>query len=69
MAPEADYGAVDNNLNVFRVGGLKVADLSIAPGNVAGNTMNKTVVIGEKAADIIIRGFEMARNLTCRLGH
>jgi alcohol oxidase len=57
MAPEADHGVVDNNLNVYGVGRLKVADLSIAPGNVAESKMNNAVVIGEKAADIIIRGF------------
>ncbi|KAK2594100.1 hypothetical protein QQS21_008203 [Conoideocrella luteorostrata] len=55
MAAESDFGVVDNNLNVHGVKGLKIADLSIAPGNVSGNTMNTAVVIGEKAADIIIK--------------
>ncbi|KAK2601911.1 hypothetical protein QQS21_004502 [Conoideocrella luteorostrata] len=57
MAAESKFGVVDKDLNVHGVKGLKVADLSIAPGNVAGNTMNTAVVIGEKAADIIIREF------------
>lgn len=57
MAAKDKYGVVDSNLDVYGVKGLKVADLSIAPGNTAGNTMNAAVVIGEKAADIIIREF------------
>ncbi|KID81121.1 alcohol oxidase [Metarhizium guizhouense ARSEF 977] len=57
MAAESEFGVVDNSLNVYRVKGLKIADLSIAPGNVAGNTMNAAVVIGEKAADITIGEF------------
>lgn len=57
MAAESNMGVVDDDLNVYGVKGLKAADLSIAPGNVAGNTMNAAVVIGEKAADIITREF------------
>jgi alcohol oxidase len=50
------YGAVvDPNLNVYGVEGLKVADMSIPPLNVAANTMNTAVAIGEKAADILIK--------------
>lgn len=57
MASESQLGVVDNHLNVYGVSGLKVADLSVAPASVAGNTMNTAVVIGEKAADTIIRSF------------
>jgi choline dehydrogenase-like flavoprotein len=32
----------------------KIADLSIPPGNVGANTNNTALVIGEKAADIIL---------------
>ncbi|KAK4200735.1 putative GMC oxidoreductase [Triangularia verruculosa] len=46
---------VDNNLNVLGVSGLKIADLSVLPGNVAANTNNMAMVVGEKAADIIIK--------------
>jgi choline dehydrogenase-like flavoprotein len=42
-------------LNVYGVGGLKVVDLSIAPGNVGGNTNNTAMMIGEKGADIIAK--------------
>jgi choline dehydrogenase-like flavoprotein len=48
-------GVVDENLSVYGVKGLKVADLSIVPKNVAGNTMSTTLMIGERAADIFIR--------------
>jgi alcohol oxidase len=54
MAPRKENGVVDENLNVYGVQGLKVADLSIPPRNVAANTMNTAVAIAEKAADIFI---------------
>ncbi|KAI3325464.1 GMC oxidoreductase [Xylariaceae sp. AK1471] len=55
MAPREQNGVVDKYLNVYGVKGLKIADLSIAPENVAANTNNTALAIGEKAADIIIR--------------
>ncbi|KAI1302892.1 GMC oxidoreductase [Xylaria venustula] len=55
MAPREQLGVVDKDLNVYGVKGLKLADLSIVPENVAANTNNTALVIGEKAADIIIR--------------
>lgn len=54
MAPREDKGVVDKNLNVWGTKGLKLADLSIIPMNVAANTNNTAIVVGEKAADIII---------------
>lgn len=55
MAPREKFGVVDKDLNVYGVKGLKLADLSIAPENVGGNTNNTALVVGEKAADIIMR--------------
>jgi alcohol oxidase len=52
MGPREEKGVVDANLSVYGVEGLKIADLSIPPRNVAANTMNTAVAIGEKAADI-----------------
>ncbi|KAJ8120096.1 hypothetical protein ONZ43_g3105 [Nemania bipapillata] len=49
-----ELGVVDKDLNVYGVKGLKLADLSIVSENVAANTNNTAIVIGEKAADIII---------------
>lgn len=57
MAPRDENGVVDKDLNVYGVSGLKLADLSIAPQNVAANTMNTALLIGEKAADIILKDF------------
>lgn len=55
MGAREDGAVVDPNLSVYGVDGLKVADMSIPPLNVAANTMNTAVTIGEKAADIIIK--------------
>lgn len=55
MAPREDKGVVAPNLDVHGVEGLKIADMSIPPQNVGANTNNTALVIGEKAADIIIR--------------
>lgn len=55
MAPKEDFGVVDGSLNVYGTKGLKIADLSIPPENVGANTNNTALVIGEKAADIIIK--------------
>lgn len=55
MGAREDGAVVDQNLNVYGVEGLKVADMSIPPLNVAANTMNTAVAIGEKAASIIIK--------------
>lgn len=56
MAPHGETGGVvDGALKVYGVENLRIADLSIAPGNVAANTMSTALLIGEKAADIFIR--------------
>ncbi|MCJ1305645.1 hypothetical protein MMC08_008460 [Hypocenomyce scalaris] len=55
MAPRNEGGVVDKDLKVYGTTGLKLADLSIAPGNVAANTNNTALMVGEKAADIIMK--------------
>ncbi|RYP77333.1 hypothetical protein DL771_001128 [Monosporascus sp. 5C6A] len=55
MAPMQKMGVVDENLSVYGVEGLKIADLSIVPHNIGANTNNTALVVGEKAADIFIR--------------
>jgi alcohol oxidase len=55
MGASEDDAVVDPSLSVYGVEGLKVADMSIPPLNVAANTMNTAVAIGEKAAAIIIQ--------------
>lgn len=54
MAPYEKGGVVSPDLSVYGVEGLKIADLSIPPGNVAANTADTTLAIGERAADIFI---------------
>lgn len=61
MAPRERRGVVDPALNVHGVEGLKVADLSVPPENVGANTNNTALMIGEKAADIIIRELGLAQ--------
>ncbi|KAK4122315.1 GMC oxidoreductase [Parathielavia appendiculata] len=55
MAPRERGGVVDASLGVYGVEGLKIADMSIVPRNVAANTNNTALAIGEKAADIFLR--------------
>jgi choline dehydrogenase len=50
MGPE---GVVDDQLRVRGVAGLRVADASIIPAPISGNTNAAAIMIGEKAADLI----------------
>lgn len=54
MGPKEDQEAVvDPRLKVYQVKGLRVADSSIMPNISSGNTNVPTIMIGEKAADLI----------------
>ncbi|MBX5048815.1 GMC family oxidoreductase [Rhizobium lentis] len=44
---------VDNELKVYGIEGLRIADASVLPRITTGNTMAPCVVIGERAADLI----------------
>jgi choline dehydrogenase len=52
MGREAD-AVVDPQLRVHGIDGLRVADASIMPAIVAGNTNAPTIMIGEKCADMV----------------
>ena len=48
-----DLAVVDAQLRVRGVEGLRVVDASVMPGEIGGNTNIVTIMIGEKAADLI----------------
>lgn len=60
MGPSSDPEAVvDHELRVFGVKGLRVIDGSIMPNIVAGHTNAVIFMIGEKAADLIKKQWDI----------
>lgn len=54
---------VDNQLRVHGIPGLRIADASIMPQIVSGNTCSPTLMIAEKAAQLIRNGSPTQTNL------
>ena len=53
LGPAGPTTVVDDKLKVHGIDGLRVADASIFPTMPSGNTNAPSIMVGEKAADIL----------------
>ena len=55
MGPQAGGAVVDAHLRVHGATGLRVVDASVFPNVTSGNTNTATLMLAEKAADLILQ--------------
>ncbi len=55
MGPDPELDVVDSRLRVHGLTGLRVANASIFPTLTTGNTNAPAIMVGEKAADLILQ--------------
>jgi choline dehydrogenase len=61
MGPQSDRAAVVNpQLQVYGVGGLRVADASVMPTVTSGNTNCPAITIGGRCGDFIVGAGQLA---------
>jgi choline dehydrogenase len=56
MGKSAGESVVDAALKVHGIGGLRVVDASVFPTVTSANTNAPTVMVAQKAADLILKG-------------
>ena len=54
MGPKDQGNVVGHDLKLHGIEGLRVADTSIFPAMISGNTNAAAIMVGEKASDIIL---------------
>lgn len=55
MGPDPYRAVVDSRLRIHGLAGLRVIDASIFPNVTSGNTNAPTIMVAEKAADIVLK--------------
>jgi choline dehydrogenase len=61
MSETADDAVVDSELRVHGIDGLRVVDASVMPMITGGNTNAPTIMIAERASDLILNLGRSAR--------